>query len=141
MVSRGASRSCRSAATLISSPAISRMRFLLRALPRFPPSPPAPAEPVELATPLLRSIAREQLDVLDRQEQLVAARVMDLQAIVRGAGGLDIAQTDEPADAVVDVDDEVPGAKTRHLGDEIGGTLAAAPRPHQPVAQNVLLAD
>ena len=66
---------------------------------------------------------------------------MDFQAIVGGTGSLDIGQADEPANAVVDMDDEVPGAEAGHLGDEISGALAAAPRPHQPVAQNVLLAD
>src|SRR5205085_12081639 len=103
---------------------------------------PAPfPEPVEIDTRLLGTIAGQKLDVLDRQKQLVAARIMDLQAIVRGPGGLDVGQAGEPADAVVDVDDEIARREARHFGDEIRRALAAAPRPHQAVAQNVLLAD
>ena len=133
--SRGASRSCRSAATLISSPAISRMRFFIRALRVCQAGA---AEPVELDAGLLRAVARQQLDVLDRQEQLVAAGIMDFQAIVRRAGGLDGAQADEAADAVIDMDDEIAGGEARHLGDEIFGALdwrgarAPAARPKCP---------
>ena len=99
------------------------------------------AEPVELDAGLLRAVARQQLDVLDRQEQLVAAGVMDFQAVVRRAGGLDGAQADEAADAVIDVDDEVAGGEARHLGDEILRALRLPARAHQPLAQNVLLGD
>ncbi len=96
------------------------MRFFIRAL-RVCQA--AAAEPVELDAGLLRAVARQQLDVLDRQEQLVAAGIMDFQAIVRRAGGLDGAQADEAADAVIDMDDEIAGGQTRHLGDEIVGAL------------------
>ncbi len=44
---------------------------------------------------------------------------MDFEAVVRRAGGLDGAQADEAADAVIDVDDEIAGGEARHLGDEI----------------------
>ena len=100
-----------------------------------------PAEPVELDAGLLRAVARQQLDVLDRQEQLVAAGIMDFQAIVRRAGGFDGAQADEAADAVVDMDDEIAGGQTRHLGDEIVGALGLPAAAHQPLAQNVLFGD
>ena len=87
--------------------------------PRFARLPGAAAEPVELDVVAFGAVARQQLDVLDRQEQLVAAGVMNFQTIVRRAGGLDGAQAMEAADAVVDVDDQIAGGEARHLGDEI----------------------
>ena len=82
-------------------------RHLAHALlePRLARLPPCPAELVELAR--LRAVARQKLEVLDRQEEPVAAGVVDLEAVVRRAGGLDRLEADEAADAVVDVDDEV----------------------------------
>ena len=100
--------------------------------------PGAAAEPVELDAGLLRAVARQELDVLDRQEQLVAAGIVDFETIVRRAGGLDGAQADEAADAVIDVDDEIAGGEARRLGDEIlrprGRRGAGAPgdRPECP---------
>ena len=115
-MSRGASRNSRSAATLISSPAISRMRFFIRDLRACQA---AAAEPVKLDAGPLRAVARQKLDVLDRQEQLVAAGIVDFEAIVRRAGGLDGAQADKAADAVIDVDDDIAGGEARDFGDEI----------------------
>jgi hypothetical protein len=103
--------------------------------------PGAAAEPVEIDVGLLRAVARQKLDVLDRQEQLVAAGIVDFEAIVRRAGGFDRAQPDETPDAVIDMHDEVAGGEARHLGDEILGSLRGPPRPYQAVAQDVLLAD
>ena len=88
-----------------------------------------------------RAEARQQLDVLDRQEQLVAAGIMNFETIVRRAGGLDGAQPMEAADAVVDVDDQIAGGEARHLGDEIFRALGLPARTHQALAQNILLAD
>ena len=87
--------------------------------PRLARLPGDAAEPVELDARFLGAVARQQFDVLDRQEQLVAAGIVDFEAIVRRAGGLDGAQADEAADAVIDVDDDVAGGKARDLGDEI----------------------
>ena len=66
---------------------------------------------------------------------------MDFETIVRRAGGFDGTQPDEAPDAMIDMDDEIAGRQTRHLGDEILGTFRRPPRPHQAVAENVLLAD
>ena len=60
---------------------------------------------------------------------------------MRRAGRLDRAQPDEAADAVIDMDDEVAGGEARHLGDEVLGPARGAARPHQAVAEDVLLAD
>ena len=67
----------------------------------------AAAEPVERDLGVLGPVARQQLDVFDRQEQLVAAGIVDLQAVVRRAGGVDRLQADEAADAMVDMNDQV----------------------------------
>ncbi len=48
---------------------------------------------------------------------------MEFQAIVRRAGGLDGAQADETADAVIDMHDEIARRQPGHLGDEIVGAL------------------
>ena len=124
------------AATRISSPAISRTRFLSRALRDCQPDA---AELVELAR--LRAVARQQLEVLDRQEQPVAAGVVDFEAIVRRARRLDGLQADEAADAVVDVDDEIARRQRRGLGQHVLGAALALRLAHEAVAENVLLAD
>ena len=80
------------------------MRFFSRALRDCQATPPSLSS-CDLG--LLRAVAREQLDVLDRQIDAVAAGIEDLEAIVRRAGRLDRLQPVEAADAVVDVDDEV----------------------------------
>ena len=111
-VSRGASCNARAAATLISSPAISRIRFFIRALRGCQA---VAAEPVELDAGLFRAVARQKLDVLDRQEQLVAAGIVDFETIMRRAGGLDGAQADEAADAMIDMDDKIAGGQGSSL--------------------------
>src|SRR5262249_59306498 len=65
--------------------------------------PGAAAEPIELDGRLLRAVAGEQVDVLDRQEQLVAAGIVDLEAIMRRTGRLDLPQPHEPAEAAIDM--------------------------------------
>ena len=77
--------------------------------PRLAGLPADAAEPVEFAR--LGAVARQKLEILDRQEQPVAAGVMDLQAIMRRARRLDGLQADEAADAVVDMDDEIAGGE------------------------------
>jgi hypothetical protein len=47
--------------------------------------PAGAAEPVELHAGLLRAVAREQLDVLDRQIELGALGIVQLEAVVRRA--------------------------------------------------------
>ena len=103
--------------------------------------PGTAAEPIKVDVGLLRAIARKQLDVLHRQEQLVAAGIVDLEAVVGGAGSFDRAQPDKAPDAVIDVHDQIAGAEARDLGDEVFRAACNTSRPHQPVAQDVLLAD
>src|SRR5439155_11184060 len=81
--------------------------------------PSDPAEAVELRPGVLRAIARQDLDVLDRDEEPVVAGVEHLEAIMRRAGDADRLQRLIAADAVLGMDDEVAGRKARRLGDEL----------------------
>src|SRR5262249_58280890 len=108
---------------------------------RFARLPAAAAEPIKLDAGLLRAVAREQFDVLDWEEQPIAASVVQFEAVMRRARRLDGAQPREAADAVVNVDHEIPGRKARHLGDETVRSPRGTARPHQAIAQDVLLAD
>ena len=107
--------------------------------PRLAGLPARRTQPVEFA--VLRAEAREQFQVLDGQEQPVAAGVVDLEAIVRRARRLDRLQADETADAVVDVHDEIARRQRRGLGEHILRAPLPPALPHQPIAENVLLAD
>ena len=107
--------------------------------PRLARLPAGRAEPVELA--LLRAIARQQLEILNRQEQPVAAGVVNFEAIMRRAGRFDRLQPDEATDAVVDMDDEIARAQRRGFGEHVLGAALALGYAHQSVAEHVLLAD
>ena len=59
---------------------------------------------------------------------------------MRLAGSLDGGEADEAADAVVGVDHEVADREARNFGEHVAACLGAR-TAHQPVAENVLLAD
>ena len=116
-------------------------RHLAHALlePRLARLPARSAEPVEFAG--LRAVARQQFEILDRQEQPVAAGVVDLEAVVRRAGRLDRLQADEAPDAVVDVDDEIARRERARFGQHVLRAALALRLANEPVAENVLFAD
>ena len=60
---------------------------------------------------------------------------------MRGAERGDGGEPVEAADAVVGVHHEVADGEAGRLGDEVGGPARLAARAHQPVAEDVLLAD
>ena len=101
--------------------------------------PARAAELVELAR--LRAVARQEFEVLDRQEQPVAAGIVDLEAVVRLARRLDRLEADEAPDAVVDVDDEVARRQRARFGQHVLRAPPALRLPDEAVAENVLLAD
>ena len=124
---------------MISPCAISRMRFFIRALRVCQPPPPSRSS-CDLG--VLRAVARQQLDIFDRQEELVAAGVMQLQAIVRRAGRLDLSSgrrsgrcRDRHARR-----DRPPTSADSSVR-KFSAALAALARAHEAVAENVLLAD
>src|SRR5262249_25158790 len=97
--------------------------------------PGSAAQSIELDAGFLRALARQEFDVLDRQDQLVATGVVNLQAVVRRARGLDRRQAHEAADAVIDVHNEVAGRQARHLGDEVFRPPRHPTRAHQAIAE------
>ena len=104
---------------------------------------PGPAaELVELNLGILGAVARQKLDILHRQEQAIATGIMDLEAIMRRAGGprLSLRPMKRP-DAVIGMHDHVARGERGNLGENVLRFLAPAPRAHEAIAENVLLAD
>ena len=117
---------------------MSWMRCLARALRDCQATPPS----LSSATPWpSRAEARQHLDILDRQEQLVAAVIDQPQAVMRRAVDLQRLEPVVAADAVVLVHHQVALLDAGGVGDELVGPLAAARRPGDALAQQVLLAD
>ena len=109
--------------------------------PRLARLPGHPAEPVELRASLLGAVARQHLDVLDRDKQPVVAGVEHAQAIMRRAGDVDRLERLVTADAVVGMDDEIAGREVGRLGDELVEVAPPPRSPRQTVAEDVLLAE
>ena len=71
--------------------------------------PAAAAEPVQFDIGVVGAVARQQFDILDRQEQLGLGGIMQFEAVMRRAGDFERLQADEAADAVLDMDHEIAG--------------------------------
>jgi hypothetical protein len=111
----------------------------MRSFSRLLRLPGPAAEPVE--QPLLVPEAGQELDVLHRQIQPVAARVFQEQAFVGGAERGHHLEPHVAPDAVVDVDDEIAGRQRLRLGQEVLGLPLLAGRADQTVAEDVLFGD
>ncbi len=118
------------------------LRHLANALfePRLAALPRRAAKLIEGRTRIVRAVARQEIHVLDGQEQLVAARIFELDAVVRGARRVDGLQPDEAADAVIGMHHQVAGRQARRFDQHVAGLLGLA-AADQPVAQDVLLGD
>ena len=103
--------------------------------------PAAAAQPVQLDIGVVGAVARQQFDIFDRQKQFGVGGIMQLETVMRRAGDLERLQADETADAVLDMNHEIAAGEARDFGDEIVELAARLARPHQPVAEDVLLAD
>ena len=101
--------------------------------------PPRAAELVEFDMRMIGAVARQQLDILDRQEELGLVGVAQLETVVRRARDIDGLQADEAADTVLDMDDDVAGRQARDLRDEVFELAAGLARPHQAIAEDILL--
>ena len=97
--------------------------------PRLARLPGDAAEAVELHPRILGAEARQHLDVLDRDEELVVAGIEHAQAVMRRAGDVDRLQRLVAADAVIGMDDEVARRQVVDLGDEL---VEVAPAPRRP---------
>ena len=108
--------------------------------PRLARLPGDAAQLVERHALAFAAEARQHLDVLDRQEQLLVAVVDQPQAVVRRTGDGQRLQPVIAADAVFLVHHQVALGDLRRFGDELVGALAAARRAADALAQQVLLA-
>ncbi len=108
---------------------------------RFPRLPAAAAQPVELDIGVVGTVARQQFDVFDGKKQFCFGGIMQFETIMRCAGYFERLQADKASDAVFDMHHEVTRREARDFGDEIIELAAGFPGAHQPVAENVLLAD
>ena len=103
--------------------------------------PGAAAELVERDPLALRAEARQHLDILDGEEQLVVAGIDELQAVMRRVVDADGLEPGIAADAVLLVHDEVALLDAGGIGDELCGVAAAARRAGDALAEQVLLGD
>ena len=69
--------------------------------------PGAAAQTVELGALFVGPVARQELDILDGQEQTVVARIHDEEAVMRCCLHLDGTETLEAAEPMIDMDDEI----------------------------------
>ena len=107
--------------------------------PRLLGLPRATAQLVE--QPLLVAVFRQQLDVLDRQEQLGILGVFQRDTFVRRPSRRHHLQPQIPPHAVIDMHDQVAGRQALGLGQEILGPAPLLGLPDQAVAQHVLFRD
>src|SRR5436305_1384757 len=87
------------------------------------------------------AVARQQFDVLDRQKQLGVGGVVQLKTIMRRARYFECLQSNEAADTVLDMNHEIAAVQARDFGDEVVELPRRLAWPHQPIAENILLAD
>src|SRR3989338_6039120 len=107
---------------------------------RFACLPARTAEPVELCIALVGAIQRQELDVLDRQVELVPAVIDEQQTIMRRAHDIDSLQALEAANAVIDMNDEIAGAQACRFGEEVFVAFLS-PLSDESVAKDILFAD
>ena len=108
--------------------------------PRLAVLPGGAAQSVERVL-LVGAEARQELDVLDGQVELLVAVVDQPQAVMRGGADGEGLETVVAADAVILVDDEVAFGDLGRFGDELVGAAAAARRPGDALAEKVGLRD
>ena len=96
---------------------MSRMAFLTRVLAFSHVVPPSLSSAAARAAGVLLN----EIEPLERDEQLVVAGVAELHELLRAPGPAptaELLQADEPADAVVDVDDEIADLEVAEVGQE-----------------------
>ena len=117
------------------------MRHLADALLHFGLAglPCPAAQPVKRGIRIFRAVARQQFQIFHRQKQPVAARIMQLDAIMGRARRLDVFQADKTADPVLDMHHQIARRQRADFGNHILRTAVALGAAHQTVAQNILL--
>ncbi len=84
-----------------------------------------------------RAITAEHVDILDRDEQLVPARIFQRHAIVLAFADRDGFKAQITPDPVLDMHDQIAACERLKFGEEGVGILALFLAPHEPVAKNV----
>ena len=96
------------------------------------------AQPVERGAVLARSVARQDFEILDGDEQFVATGIFHRDAVVRALADRDRGQPLIAADAVIHMDDQIARRQRRQFGQErVRRFLALAP-PDETIAEHVL---
>src|SRR6185312_3291906 len=103
--------------------------------------PSLAAEAVQADPLALASVAAEELDILDRDVELVAARIFERDAVVRYLADGNLRQPFVAPDSMISVDNQVPGRERRQLLVEGRGGLALLAPAHDAVAEHVLLGE
>ena len=105
---------------------------------RLAPLPGLAAQPVEAYAVGFRAVAGQDLQILDRHIELVAARIFQRDAIMRGLRHRDLRQAIIAANAMIAMDDQVAGRQRGKFLEKGVGILLALGAAHQPVAQHIL---
>src|SRR5206468_958201 len=108
---------------------------------RLAPLPCFAAEAVEGDTLALVTVAAQKLDILDRNVELVAARIFERDAVVRDLADRDLGQALVTPDAMVGMQDAVARRESRKLLEERGRRLALFAAADEPVAEHGLLGE
>ena len=90
---------------------------------------------------MVRAVAAQYIDILDRYEQLVAAGIGQRHAIMRALADVDLRQAFIAANAMVGMDDEIANRQRLDFRKECVRALALLAAAHKPVAQQILLGD
>jgi hypothetical protein len=106
--------------------------------PRLASLPGFAAETIERGFVAIRAIAGENVDILDRDVELVPAGIGQSDAVVRSLADHDRRQPLVSADAMVGMDHQVARGQRRKFGKEGIGTLPALLATDQAVAKHVL---
>ncbi len=105
---------------------------------RLAPLPCFATEAVERYAVCLRPIAREDVEIFDGHIQLVAARIAQGHAIVRGIADWDRRQAVIAPNAVIGMNHQIAGCQRCQFGEEGVGALLALGPPYETVAEHVL---
>ena len=98
-------------------------------------------EPVQRDEFIVAAIAREDVDVLDRDIELVATSIFQCNAIVRALADRNRLQPDVAPDPVIHMDHQIAWRERGQLGQEGIGALAASLAADKAVTKDVLFGD
>ena len=99
------------------------------------------SETVEHDRFLAAAVAAQHIDIFDRDEELIAALVFELHAIVFGFADSNRFEAEILADAMFSMNNQIAHAERLQLGEECVGILALLFAANKPVAEDVLLGE